>query len=272
MNILITDSKQFIGRHLVEHLKNIKKGKDNSHPGLVIDNIWEITPDIAPQMLAFYCAKTDFVFHLEGIIRPTEELSKYSFGFSSLLLDTLRKCNNNCPIMLLSSTLSTLYGRYGESEYCKYKKEGEDLFFSYGKEVGAKILVYRIGNLFGKWSNPNFKNVIATFCFHIANDKPYYVSNRNITFELVYIENLITELLDSMVGNEHRCSYKEVTRFPNIKGQYCYVPISYEVTLGQVEDYLKLFHFNSKGLVLSKIANDIFAKELYETYQSYLPN
>lgn len=273
MNILITGAKGFVGKNLVANLNNIKENKNRTRPNIQISDIYEYDVDTAPQLLDEYCAKADFVFNLAGVNRPKDQ-SEYmagNFGFASTLLDTLKKYGNNCPVMLSSSIQATLIGRYGESDYGKSKLAGEELFFEYGKETNAKVLVYRFPNLFGKWCRPNYNSAVATFCNNIANDLPIQVNDRNTELELLYIDDLVEEFLDALEGKEHYCNYEGLDAVASEEGRYCYVPVTHKVTLGEIVDLLESFKKQPKSLVMPEIPNNSFAKKLYSTYLSYLP-
>ncbi len=273
MKILITGAKGFVGKNLCASLKNLQENKDRTRPNLQIEEIFEYDIDTDPALLDEYCAKTDFVFNLAGVNRPkdNDEFMKGNFGFASTLLDTLKKHNNTCPIMLSSSIQATLIGRYGESDYGKSKLAGENLFFDYEKETGAKVFIYRFPNLFGKWCRPNYNSAVATFCNNIANDLPIQVNDRNTELELLYIDDLIAEMLDALEGKEHRCSYDGLEPIPEAAGKYCYAPITHRVTLGEIVDLLEAFKLQSQTLIMPEIADNSFAKKLYSTYLSYLP-
>lgn len=272
MNILVTGSNGFVGKNLVVNLKNIKEGK-NRIRSLHIDNIYEYDVDTDVSLLDKYCNDCDFVFNLAGVNRPkdNEEFMQGNFGFASTLLDTLKKYNNNCPVMLSSSIQATLIGRYGESDYGKSKLAGEELFFDYAKETGAKVLVYRFPNLFGKWCRPNYNSAVATFCSNIANDLPITVSDRAIELELLYIDDLIEEMFDALEDKEHHCDYDGLTPIVSKEGKYCFVPTTHKETLGEIVDLLELFKGQPNSLIMPEISNDSFAKKLYSTYLSYLP-
>lgn len=261
MKILITGAKGFVGKNLVESLKNIKAGKDKTRPNLIIEEVLEYDIDSTLEELENYCAKADFVFNLAGVNRPKteEEFMQGNFGFASTLLNTLKKYNNTCPVMLSSSIQATLEGRYAGSEYGKSKKAGEDLFFEYGKETGAKMLVYRFPNVFGKWCRPNYNSAVATFCNNIACDLPITVNDRNIALTLIYIDDLVSEMLNSLEGKENR------------QGDFCKVSVEHEVTLGEIVDLLYSFKEQTNTLIMPEIPNGSFAKKLYSTYLSYLP-
>ena len=272
MKILITGAKGFVGKNLVANLYNIKEGKDRTR-NLQIDEIFEYDIDSDPSLLDRYCKEADFVFNLAGVNRPKDqsEFMKGNFGFASTLLDTLKKYRNNCPVMLSSSIQATLIGRYGESDYGKSKLAGEELFFNYSKETGAKVLIYRFPNLFGKWCRPNYNSAVATFCNNIANDLPIQVNDRNTKLELLYIDDLVDELLDALEGKEHHCEYDGLNAVEKLNGKYSFVPTTHHVTLGEIVDLLELFNNQSKTLIIPEIPKNSFAKKLYSTYLSYLP-
>lgn len=272
MNILVTGAKGFVGKNFVENLKNIRD-KKNKTRNIVIDKIFEYDIDTDPELLDEYCKETGFVFNFAGVNRPKEEseFMNGNFGFASKLIDTMKKYNNNSPIMLSSSIQASLSGRFGESSYGKSKLAGEELFFKYANETGAKVLVYRFPNLFGKWCKPNYNSVIATFCNNIANGLPIQVNDRNTELELVYIDDLINEMLDALEGKEHRCEYNGLEIVCKDDGKYCYVPTAYKSTLGEIVDLLDLFNNHSKTLVIPEIPANSFAKKLYSTYLSYMP-
>ena len=272
MKILITGAKGFVGKNLVANLYNIKDGKDRTR-NLQIDEIFEYDIDSDPSLLDGYCKEADFVFNLAGVNRPKDqsEFMEGNFGFASVLLDTLKKYRNNCPVMLSSSIQATLIGRYGESDYGKSKLAGEELFFNYSKETGAKVLIYRFPNLFGKWCRPNYNSAVATFCNNIANDLPIQVNDRNTKLELLYIDDLVDELLDALEGKEHHCEYEGLDAVEKLNGRYSFVPTTHHVTLGEIVDLLELFNNQSKTLIIPEIPKNSFAKKLYSTYLSYLP-
>lgn len=272
MKILITGAKGFVGKNLVANLYNIKEGKDRTR-NLQIDEIFEYDINSDPSLLDGYCKETNFVFNLAGVNRPKNqsEFMEGNFGFASTLLDTLKKYRNNCPVMLSSSIQATLIGRYGESDYGKSKLAGEELFFNYSKETGAKVLIYRFPNLFGKWCRPNYNSAVATFCNNIANDLPIQVNDRNTKLELLYIDDLVDELLDALEGKEHHCEYDGLDAVEKLNGRYSFVPTTHHVTLGEIVDLLELFNNQPKTLIIPEIPKNSFAKKLYSTYLSYLP-
>ena len=271
MNILITGAAGFAGKNLVAALKNIKDGKDKTHPELNIDELYLYDVDTVPELLDTYCQNADFVFHFAGVNRPenTEDFMIGNFGFSSTLLDTLKKYENKCPVVLSSSIQATLIGRY-DSEYGRSKKAGEDLFFAYSEETGAKVMVYRFSNLFGKWCRPNYNSAVATFCNNIANDLPITVNDPSVELELLYIDDLVTEMLDALEGKEHRCTFDGIDTVLCADGKYCAAPITHKVTLGEIVELLEAFKVQTSTLVMPEIPHNSFAKKLYSTYLSYL--
>lgn len=273
MKILVTGAKGFVGQNLVANLKNIQQGKNRTRPALQIDEIYEYDITSTQQELDTYCAQADFVFNLAGVNRPKNqsEFMQGNFGFASTLLDTLKKHGNTCPVMLASSIQATLIGRYGESDYGKSKLAGEELFFAYAGETGAQVLVYRFPNLFGKWCRPNYNSVIATFCNNIANDLPIQVNDPNVELELLYIDDLVEEMLDALEGKAHRCNYDGLAAQAAEDGRYCYAPTTHKVTLGEIVELLDLFKAQPQSLVMPEIPYNSFAKKLYSTYLSYLP-
>lgn len=273
MNILITGAKGFAGKNLTEALKSIRDGKDRTRPELKIDELFLYDIDSSPKELDRYCSEADFVFNLAGVNRPknNEEFMQGNFGFAETLLNTLKKHDNKCPVMLSSSLQASLAGRFGKSEYGMSKKAGEKLFFDYAAETGAKVLVYRFPNLFGKWCRPNYNSAVATFCNNIANDLPITINDRSTELELVYIDDLVTEMLDALENKEHRCEFDGIKTIFDSDGKFCAVPVSHFVTLGEIVDLLESFKAQPQTLVVPEIPDGSFAKKLYSTYLSYLP-
>lgn len=273
MNILVTGAGGFVGKNLCAALMNIKENKDRTRPNITIDEIFEYDLDTPPALLDEYCARADFVFNLAGVNRPKEqsEFMAGNFGFASTLLDTLKKHGNTCPVMLASSIQATRIGRYKDSDYGKSKLAGEQLFFDYAAETGAEVLVYRFPNLFGKWCRPNYNSAVATFCHNIANDLPITVSDPAIELELLYIDDLVFEMLDALEGGEHRCEFDGLTAVPCDTGRFCAAPVTHRVTLGEIVDLLVSFKAQPQTLVMPEIPAGSFAKKLYSTYLSYLP-
>ena len=243
MNILVTGSAGFVGQNLIESLKNIQQNRDRTRPKLKIDTIFEYDIKTNPALLDDYCKSADFVFNLAGVNRPenNDEFMAGNFGFASTLLNTLRKYKNNCPVMLSSSIQATLLGRYAESDYGKSKLAGEELFFEYGKETGAKILVYRFPNLFGKWCRPNYNSAVATFCNNYANDLPIQVNDPKVELELLYIDDLLEEMLDALEDKEHHCEFDGVDTVAKEDGRYCYATLTHKATHGEILDLLDSF-------------------------------
>lgn len=302
MKILVTGAKGFAGKNLCASLKNIQEGKDRTRPNLHIEEVMEFDIDTDPSLLDSYCREADFVFNLAGVNRPkdTKEFMEGNFGFASTLLDTLKRHGNTCPVMLSSSQQASLTGRFGNSEYGRSKKAGEDLFLRYQEETGAKVLVYRFPNLFGKWCRPNYNSAVATFCNNIANGLPIQVNDPNVELELLYIDDLVTEMLDALEGHEHRCEFDglEVVPLPaesddtadsagkqqnprnilhprnqrtDTVGRYCYCPVTHKVTLGRIVELINLFNEQPQTLVMPEIPANSFEKKLYSTFLSYLP-
>ncbi|MBO5850897.1 MAG: NAD-dependent epimerase/dehydratase family protein [Clostridia bacterium] len=273
MKILVTGAKGFVGKNLVESLKNIRDGKDKTRLQLNIEEIFAYDIDGTLEELETYCREADFVFNLAGVNRPKteEEFMQGNFGFASTLLNTLKKYNNTCPVMLSSSIQATLIGRYANGEYGKSKKAGEGLFFDYAKETGAKVCVYRFPNLFGKWCRPNYNSAVATFCNNIACDLPITVNDRSVELELLYIDDLVQEMLNLLQGKARRCEYDGLNAVESENGAYYYVPTTHKVTLGKIVDLLQEFYNQTKTLVVPEIPNGSFEKKLYSTYLSYLP-
>ena len=272
MNILVTGARGFVGKNLCESLKCIRDGKDRTRPSLNICEIYEYDIDTDPALLDEYCAGADFVFNLAGVNRPEnpEEFMAGNFGFAGTLLDTLKKHGNTCPVMISSSIQATCIGRY-DSDYGRSKKAGEELVFAYGEETGAKVLVYRFPNLFGKWSRPNYNSAVATFCNNIANDLPITVNDPAVRLELLYIDDLVYEMLDALEEREHRCTFDGIETVLADDGKYCAVPTTHKVTLGEIVELLKRFKEQTSTLVMPEIPDGSFAKKLYSTYLSYLP-
>ena len=272
MNILVTGARGFVGKNLCESLKCIRDGKDRTRPSLTIGEIYEYDIDTDPALLDGYCAGADFVFNLAGVNRPEnpEEFMAGNFGFASTLLDTLKKHSNTCPVMISSSIQATCIGRY-DSDYGRSKKAGEELVFAYGEQTGAKVLVYRFPNLFGKWSRPNYNSAVATFCNNIANDLPITVNDPAVRLELLYIDDLVAEMLDALEGKEHHCMFDGIETVLADDGRYCAVPTTHKVTLGEIVELLNSFKAQTSTLVMPEIPDGSFAKKLYSTYLSYLP-
>lgn len=261
MNILVTGAAGFVGRNLIENLKNIKEGKNRTRPDILIDEIFEYDKANTLEELDDFCSRCDFVFHLAGVNRPKDprEFQEGNFGFSSVLLDNLKKHKNTCPVMLSSSIQASLTGRFEGSEYGKSKKAGEELFFSYGKETGADVYVYRFPNLAGKWVRPNYNSAVGTFCNNIANDLPITVNDPDVELELLFIDDLVEEMFDALEGHPHR------------NGNYCEASVTHKATLGYIVECLKQFHDQPKTLIMPQIADGSFEKKLYSMYLSYLP-
>ena len=272
MKILITGSSGFVGKNLAEALANIRDGKDKTHPDITVDELYLYDVDTDRSVLEKACCEADFVFNLAGVNRPqnTDEFMKGNFGFADELLSLLKASNNTCPVMLSSSIQATLIGRY-DSDYGRSKKAGEDLFFEYSRQTGAPVYVYRFPNLFGKWCRPNYNSVIATFCNNIANDLPIQVNDRAAGLELVYIDDLIEEMMSALSKKPHRCSFDGIDTVSNADGEFCFVPVSHKVTLGEIVDLLYSFASQPKTLEIPEIPKGSFAKKLYSTYLSYLP-
>ena len=293
---MVTGAKGFVGRNLCAQLKNIRDGKARNygfqmpdqvgHDGRCIEEVFEYDIDSTPAELDQWCAEADFVFNLAGVNRPkdTSEFMAGNFGFASTLLETLRKHGNTCPVMLSSSQQASLAGRFGNSEYGRSKKAGEDLFLRYGEEIAGqagndersaglrpRVLVYRFPNLFGKWCRPNYNSAVATFCNAIANDLPYTVNDPSVELELLYIDDLVDEMIACLCGEEHRCDFDGLGVFPMKNGPYCYVPTTHRATLGEIVDLLDKFAAQPKTLMIPEIPEGSFAKKLYSTYLSYLP-
>ena len=274
MKILVTGAKGFVGKNLCTNLRNIQEGKDRRFPELCIEDIFEYDLGNTQEQLDAWCANSDFVFNLAGVNRPQnqEEFMKGNFGFASTLLNTLKMYHNTCPVMLSSSQQASLTGRFGNSEYGRSKKAGEDLFLEYSKETGAKVLIYRFPNLFGKWCRPNYNSAVATFCNAFANDLPYTVNDPSVELELLYIDDLVDEMIACLKSEEHHCEFEGLDVLPSAEGRYCYCPVTHHVTLGEVVELLKSFAEQPKTLMIPEIPENSFAKKLYSTYLSYLPN
>ena len=273
MNILITGAKGFVGKNLVENLKCVRDGKNTTRPEFKIDEIYEYDVESDKEQLFYYCERADFVFNLAGVNRPKDdgEFMKGNFGFASELLEALKRYKNTCPVMLSSSVQATLAGRFQTSEYGKSKLAGEELFFDYSKETGAKVLVYRFPNLFGKWCRPNYNSAVATFCYNTANDLPLTINDRNTVLELLYIDDLVEGLLDALEGKAQYCEYDGVEAKGEKDGRYAYIPVTHKVTLGEIADTLEKFKTQPESLIMPEIPAGSFAKKLYSTYLSYLP-
>ena len=273
MNILITGAAGFVGKNLVAALQNIRDGKDRTHPGLEIGQLFLYDIDSPAEVLEEGCRKADFVFNLAGVNRPQnqEEFMQGNFGFASTLLETLKKYHNTCPVMLSSSIQATLVGRYANGEYGKSKKAGEELFFSYARQTGAKVLVYRFPNLFGKWCRPNYNSAVATFCNNIAKDLPITVNDPSVELELLYIDDLVDEMVAALEGKEHHCEFDGVETVLTESGRYCAATVTHHVTLGRIVELLESFRNQSATLMMPEIPHNSFEKKLYSTYLSYLP-
>lgn len=273
MNILITGAAGFVGKNLTSALESIRDGKDRTHPGLTIETIYGYDLNSSEELLEEACEKADFVFNLAGVNRPKtqEEFMQGNFGFASTLLDTLKKYHNTCPVMLSSSIQATLLGRYAGGAYGESKKAGEELFFRYGEETGAKVLVYRFPNLFGKWCRPNYNSAVATFCHNYAHDLPITVNDPSVELELLYIDDLVDEMLCALEGKEHRCEFSGVETVFTPEGRYCGAPVSHKATLGEIVELLDAFRAQPETLLMPRIPKGSFAKKLYSTYLSYLP-
>ena len=273
MKILVTGAKGFVGRNLCAQLNNIREGKARCYGDLLIDKVYEYDLDSAPEQLEEWCRECDFVFNLAGVNRPKdpEEFMKGNFGFANTLLDTLKKYGNKAPVMLSSSAQASLAGRFGNSEYGRSKKAGEDLFLQYGQENGVKVLVYRFPNLYGKWCRPNYNSAIATFCNNIANDLPITVNDPSVELEMLYIDDLVEEMILALKGQEHRCEFDGLEVLPTPSGRYCYCPVTHKATLGEIVELLEQFRRIPETLMMPEMPADSFAKRLLSTYLSYLP-
>ncbi len=273
MKILVTGAKGFVGQNLCAQLKNIRDGKAKCYGDVVVEEVFEYDMDSTAEELEHYCKEADFVFNLAGVNRPqnNEEFMQGNFGFASTLLETLEKYGNTAPVMLSSSIQATLAGRFGDSEYGRSKRAGEELFFNYNARTGARVLVYRFPNLFGKWCRPNYNSAVATFCNNIANDLPITVNDRSTELELLYIDDLVDEMIGALKGEEHHCEFEGVETVLCDNGKYCAVPTTHKITLGEIVDLLESFKAQPQTLVVPEIPNNSFAKKLYSTYLSYLP-
>ena len=273
MKILVTGAKGFVGKNLCAQLNNIKEGKAKCYGDLTISEVFQYDIDSTAEELDRYCRECNFVFNLAGVNRPQnqEDFMKGNFGFASQLLDTLKKYGNNCPVMLSSSAQASLAGRFGNSEYGRSKKAGEELFLAYGQEVGARVLVYRFPNLYGKWCRPNYNSAVATFCNNIANGLPITVNDPTVELELLYIDDLVEEMIVGLQGDEHHCEFDGLDVIPSLDGRYCYCPVTHKVTLGEIVNLLHHFADLPRTLMIPEIPSDSFAKRLFSTYLSYLP-
>ncbi len=273
MKILVTGARGFVGKNLCAQLNNIKDGKAKCYGNLTISEVYEYDIDSTPEQLDAWCKDCNFVFNLAGVNRPQDpkEFMEGNFGFASILLRALKKHKNNCPVMISSSIQATLAGRFGTSEYGKSKKAGEELMFQYGEETGAKVLVYRFPNLYGKWCRPNYNSAVATFCYNIANDLPIQVNDPTVEMELLYVDDLVEEMICALKGEEHHCDFDGVDTILTPEGRYCAVPITHHVKLGEIVDLLHQFAEMPQTLMIPEIPSDSFAKRLYSTYLSYLP-
>jgi len=281
MKILVTGAKGFVGKNLCCQLNNIKEGKARCYGDLQIDEVFEYDIDSIPEQLDSWCGECDFVFNLAGVNRPkdNDEFMKGNFGFASTLLDTLKKHHNTCPVMLSSSQQASLTGRFGNSEYGRSKKAGEDLFLEYGKETGAKVLVYRFPNLYGKWCRPNYNSAIATFCNNIANDLPIQVNDRSVQMEVLYIDDLVEEMIRALKGQEHHCEFEGLDVLPSAEGRYCYCPVTHKTTLGEIVDTIyecaravRAVPDSAEGPSTAlEMPQDGLRYRLMSTFLSYLP-
>jgi len=273
MKILVTGAQGFVGKNLCAELKNIRDGKARCYGDLTVSEVFEYDIENTAEELDIYCKECDFVFNLAGVNRPQnqEEFMAGNFGFASTLLDTLKKHGNNAPVMLSSSAQASLTGRFGNSEYGRSKKAGEELFLEYGRENGVKVLVYRFPNLYGKWCRPNYNSAVATFCNNIANGLPITVNDPSVELELLYIDDLVAEMMAGLQGKEHRCEFEGLEVIPTLEGRYCYCPVTHRVTLGEIVELLHQFEEMPRTLMIPEIPADSFAKRLYSTFLSYLP-
>lgn len=281
MKILVTGAKGFVGKNLCCQLNNIKEGKARCYGDLQVDEVFEYDIDSTPEQLDSWCGECDFVFNLAGVNRPkdNDEFMKGNFGFASTLLDTLKKHHNTCPVMLSSSQQASLTGRFGNSEYGRSKKAGEDLFLEYGKETGAKVLVYRFPNLYGKWCRPNYNSAIATFCNNIANDLPIQVNDRSVQMEILYIDDLVEEMICALKGKEHHCEFEGLDVLPSAEGRYCYCPVTHKTTLGEIVDTIyecaravRAVPDSAEGPSTAlEMPQDGLRYRLMSTFLSYLP-
>ena len=272
MKVLVTGAKGFVGKNLCAQLNNIKDGKAKNYP-VAIDEVFEYDLDSTPADLDRYCREADFVFNLAGVNRPEnpDDFRKGNFGFASVLLDTLKKHGNTCPVMLSSSIQATLIGRYAGHPYGESKKAGEELFFDYARQTGARVLVYRFPNLFGKWCRPNYNSAVATFCNNIANGLPIQVNDPAVELELLYIDDLVDEMILALQSREHHCEFEGVEAVGRQDGRYCYVPVTFKATLGEIVDMLHRFAALPQTLTIPEIPAGSLAKRLFSTYLSYLP-
>lgn len=273
MKILVTGAKGFVGKNLCAQLKNIREGKARCYGDLTISDVYEYDIDSTQEQLDTWCRDCDFVFNLAGVNRPQDpkEFMEGNFGFATILLNTLKKYKNTCPVMISSSIQATLAGRFGNSEYGRSKKAGEELMFQYSKETGAKVLVYRFPNLYGKWCRPNYNSAVATFCNNIANDFPITVNDSSVQLELLYIDDLVEEMICALKGEEHHCDFDGVETVFTPEGRYCAATVTHKVTLGEIVDLLHQFKEMPNTLMIPEIPSNSFAKRLYSTYLSYLP-
>ena len=273
MKILVTGAKGFVGKNLCAQLKNIREGKARCYGDLTISDVYEYDIDSTQEQLDTWCRDCDFVFNLAGVNRPQDpkEFMEGNFGFATILLNTLKKYKNTCPVMISSSIQATLAGRFGNSEYGRSKKAGEELMFQYSEETGAKVLVYRFPNLYGKWCRPNYNSAVATFCNNIANDLPITVNDSSVQLELLYIDDLVEEMICALKGEEHHCDFDGVETVFTPEGRYCAATVTHKVTLGEIVDLLHQFKEMPKTLMIPEIPSNSFAKRLYSTYLSYLP-